>query len=92
MHKTFPVILFHRFAAAAFFKKPLSTGVFSMKYPYPRVDMTTRISADLLKLIKEAALSMNCTIQDLTTYCILTFCDPGESCPDWEKLSITLKK
>lgn len=57
-----------------------------MKYPYPRTDLTVRISSDLHKQARHMAIDLNATLQDVATYAILSACDAGHSCKDWENL------
>lgn len=64
-----------------------------MKYPYPRSDLTVRVSAELLENVHEMGYDLHVTVQDICTVAILMLCDNGHICPDWEtidkKLSYT---
>lgn len=57
-----------------------------MKYPYPRSDLTVRISAELLDNVHEMGYDLRVTVQDICTAAILMVCDNGHMCPDWETI------
>lgn len=62
-----------------------------MKYPYPRIDQTIRISDQLHHEIKTMAHDLDVTIQDICCYCLLMVLDPTAMiCPDWEKINAKL--
>lgn len=62
-----------------------------MKYPYPRTDITIRISADLHKQARHMAIDLGTTLQDVAAFALLNACDPGKSCVDWKALPTSLK-
>lgn len=65
----------------------------NIKYPYPRADLTIRVSEGLLDLIHEACGDLKLTVQDLSIYCLLQMLDPSEKiCPDWRVLHINRKE
>ena len=63
----------------------------NIKYPYPRADLTIRVSKDLLDLVHEACHELNLTVQDISIMSLLEFLDPSCSiCPDWQPLPARL--
>lgn len=59
----------------------------NIKYPYPRADLTIRVSEQLLELIHEACFELNITVQDLSIVALLELLDPTYTiCPDWQPL------
>lgn len=63
-----------------------------MKYPYPRTDLTVRVSTDLHKQLRHMAVDLETTIQNVAAFALLQTCDAGESCQDWDALPDTLKQ
>lgn len=61
-----------------------------MKYPYPRVDITGRISGELLDIIHEAGFRGHYSLTDAITWALLVAFDRDGSCPDWDTISPTL--
>lgn len=62
------------------------------KYPYPRIDMTIRVSEELHGLLAESANDLKCNLQDVVLSCILNMIDPSQNlCPDWELLADELR-
>ena len=65
----------------------------NIKYPYPRADLTIRVSENLLDLLHEACSELRMSVQDLSAYCLLQMLDPSEKiCPDWRVLHLNRKK
>lgn len=62
-----------------------------IKYPYARSDISVRCSAELLKIVHEAAEALNCTVQDIAIVCILDKLDITQTLPDWNPLPSNLK-
>lgn len=59
----------------------------NIKYPYPRADLTIRVSKQLLDLVHEACYELGITVQDISIIALLQLLDPTCSmCPDWEPL------
>lgn len=63
-----------------------------MKYSYPRIDVSVRVSADLHKQLRHMATDLETTIQDVAVFALLQTCDAGTSCADWDALPGILKK
>lgn len=63
-----------------------------MKYPYPRTDISVRVSVDLHKQLRHMATDLGITLQDVAAFALLQTCDAGVSCEDWNALPAALKK
>lgn len=63
-----------------------------MKYPYPRTDLTVRVSTDLHKQLRHMATDLEVTLQDVAIFALLQTCDAGTSCEDWSALPDILTK
>lgn len=63
-----------------------------MKYAYPRTDLTVRVSTDLHKQLRHMAADLETTLQDVAAFALLSTCDAGKSCEDWDVLPETLKQ
>lgn len=58
----------------------------NIKYPYPRTDLTVRVSENLHDLMREIAYDMHMSLQDIGALAILQYCDPSGCQPDWQAL------
>ena len=55
-----------------------------LKYKYPRIDMTARISADLYGILDEMSYNLKVTKNDLIISALLLCYDTAKQCPDNE--------
>lgn len=65
-------------------------GVNPPKYPYSRVDLTFRVSAQLHDLLWAIRTEVGVTIQDYVMHCVLDMADAARQCPDWDTLPRSL--
>lgn len=62
-----------------------------IKYPFPRTDITVKLSEEAWGLVHEACEELGVTVQDLTLFSILMFVDRSRVCIDWSVISDVLK-
>lgn len=64
----------------------------NIKYPYPRADVTIRVSETLLDLMHDVTHEIGITMQDWCTAAFLFYCDPTATlCPDWKTLDAKIR-
>ena len=62
-----------------------------MKYPYPRADLTIRVSDELLQLVHDMSQDLDVSVQDVGVFSLLMILDSsGVGCPDWSTIAETL--
>lgn len=62
-----------------------------IKYPFPRTDITVKLSEEAWCLVHNSCADLGVTVQDLTLFAILMVVDNSRVSIDWEVISDVLK-